>query len=105
MGDDYRPPAMLGRWRLFHSLCRRTDKRMNPTSSKPNRIVGLCPIARVRLINLSRRIRDQVMRHRFVAALTASASFAMLLTSVQLSLADVIDGEWGRADGKRRRVR
>jgi hypothetical protein len=45
------------------------------------------------------------MRHRFVAALTASASFAMLLTSVHISLADVIDGDWCRADGKRMKIR
>ena len=45
------------------------------------------------------------MRHRFVAALTASASFAMLLTSVHISLADVIDGAWCRADGKRMKIR
>ena len=45
------------------------------------------------------------MRHRFVAALTASASLAMLLTSVHISLADVIDGDWCRADGKRMKIR
>src|SRR5260370_1913205 len=45
------------------------------------------------------------MRHRFLAALTASASFAMLLTSVHISLADVIDGDWCRADGKRMKIR
>src|SRR5258708_36176455 len=44
------------------------------------------------------------MRHRFLAALTASASFAMLLTSVHISLADVIDGDWCRADGKRMKI-
>jgi hypothetical protein len=40
------------------------------------------------------------MRDRVLAALTALASFAMLLTSVHISLADVIDGDWCRADGK-----
>src|SRR3989454_12319425 len=45
------------------------------------------------------------MRHRFLAALTASASFAMLLTSVHISLADVIDGDWCKADGKRMKIR
>src|SRR5258708_9177793 len=45
------------------------------------------------------------MRHRFLAALTASASFAMLLASVHISLADVIDGDWCRADGKRMKIR
>ena len=45
------------------------------------------------------------MRHRFLAALTASASFAILLTSVHISLADVIDGDWCRADGKRMKIR
>jgi hypothetical protein len=45
------------------------------------------------------------MRHRFVAALTVSASFAMLLTSVHISLADVIDGDWCRAVGKRMKIR
>ena len=45
------------------------------------------------------------MRHRFLAVLTASASFAMLLTSVQVSLADAIDGDWCRADGKRMKIR
>ena len=45
------------------------------------------------------------MRHRFVAALTAAASFVMLLTSVHISLADVIDGDWCRADGKRMKIR
>jgi hypothetical protein len=44
------------------------------------------------------------MRHRFLAVLTASASFAMLLTSVQVSLADAIDGDWCRADGKRMKI-
>src|SRR5260370_42067568 len=45
------------------------------------------------------------MRHRFLAVLTASASCAMLLTSVHISLADVIDGDWCRADGKRMKIR
>ena len=45
------------------------------------------------------------MRHRFLAVLTASASFAMLLTSVQVSLADAIDGDWCKADGKRMKIR
>jgi len=45
------------------------------------------------------------MRHRFVAALTASVSFVMLLTSVHISLADVIDGDWCTADGKRMKIR
>src|ERR1700738_5353600 len=44
------------------------------------------------------------MRHRFLAVLTASASFAMLLTSVHISLADVIDGGWCRAGGKRMEI-
>jgi len=44
------------------------------------------------------------MRHRFLAVLTTSASFAMLLTSVHISLADVIDGDWRRADGKRMKI-
>src|SRR5258708_37906801 len=44
------------------------------------------------------------MRHRFLAALTASASFAMLLTSVHISLADVPDGGRCRADGKRMKI-
>ncbi len=44
------------------------------------------------------------MRHRFLAVLTTSASFAMLLTSVHISLADVIDGDWCRADGKRMKI-
>jgi hypothetical protein len=39
------------------------------------------------------------MRHRCLAVLTASASFAMLLTSVHISLADAIDGDWCKADG------
>ena len=77
-------------------------KRMTRTSTKPNPIVELCPI---RLINLGRRIGINAMRHRFVAALTASASFVMLLTSVHISLADVIDGDWCRADGKRMKIR
>ena len=75
---------------------------MTPTSTKPTPIVELCPI---RLINLGGRIGINAMRHRFVAALTASASFAMLLTSVHISLADVIDGDWCRADGKRMKIR
>ncbi len=29
----------------------------------------------------------------------------MLLTSVHISLADVIDGDWCRADGKRMKIR
>jgi hypothetical protein len=45
------------------------------------------------------------MRHRFLAVLTLSASFAMMLTSVQVSLADAIDGDWCRADGKRMKIR
>ena len=45
------------------------------------------------------------MRHRCLAVLTASASFAMLLTSVHISLADAIDGDWCKADGKRMRIR
>ncbi len=44
------------------------------------------------------------MRHRFLA-LTASVSFVMLLTSVHISLADVIDGDWCTADGKRMKIR
>src|SRR6266702_5742386 len=44
------------------------------------------------------------MRHRFLAVLTTSASFAILLTSVHISLADVIDGDWCRADGKRMKI-
>jgi hypothetical protein len=42
------------------------------------------------------------MRHRFFAVLTASA---MLLASVHISLADAIDGDWCRADGKRMKIR
>jgi len=45
------------------------------------------------------------MRHRCLAVLTASASFAMLLTSVHISLADAIDGDWCKADGKRMKIR
>jgi hypothetical protein len=45
------------------------------------------------------------MRHRYLAVLTASASFAMLLTSVHISLADAIDGDWCKADGKRMKIR
>ena len=45
------------------------------------------------------------MRHRFLAALTVSVSFALMLTSVQVSLADAIDGDWCRADGKRMKIR
>jgi hypothetical protein len=45
------------------------------------------------------------MRYRFLAVLTASATFAMLLTSVHISLADAIDGDWCKADGKRMKIR
>src|ERR1700738_1993314 len=45
------------------------------------------------------------MRYRFLAVLTASASFAMLLTSVHISWADAIDGDWCKADGKRMKIR
>jgi hypothetical protein len=45
------------------------------------------------------------MCHRSLAMLTASASLAMLLTSVQISLADAIDGDWCKADGKRMKIR
>jgi hypothetical protein len=45
------------------------------------------------------------MRHRFSAVLTASASFALLLASVQILLADAIDGDWCSADGKRMKIR
>jgi hypothetical protein len=45
------------------------------------------------------------MRHRFSGVLTAAASFALLLVSVQMSVADAIDGDWCRADGKRMRIR
>lgn len=45
------------------------------------------------------------MRHRLLAVLTASVSFAMLLTSVHISLADAIDGDWCRDDGKRMKIR
>jgi hypothetical protein len=45
------------------------------------------------------------MCHRSLAVLTASASLAMLLTSVQISLADAIDGDWCKADGKRMKIR
>jgi hypothetical protein len=45
------------------------------------------------------------MRCRFLAILTAAASLTMLLTSVHISLADAIDGDWCRADGKRMKIR
>jgi hypothetical protein len=45
------------------------------------------------------------MRHRYLTVLTASASFAMLLTSVHISLADAIDGDWCKTDGKRMKIR
>ena len=35
------------------------SRGMTPDSTRPNLTVGLCPVARVRLINLGRRIRDQ----------------------------------------------
>jgi len=45
------------------------------------------------------------MRHRFSAVLTASVSFAMLLASAPIALADAIDGDWCRDDGKRMKIR
>jgi hypothetical protein len=44
------------------------------------------------------------MRRRFLAILIA-ASLTMLLTSARISLADAIDGDWCRADGKRMKIR
>src|SRR5260370_32997674 len=45
------------------------------------------------------------MSYRFLGARLASASFALLRTSVHISLADGIGGEWCRADGKRMKIR
>jgi len=65
----------------------------------------LCPIARVRLINFGRRIRDQRHAPSIFGRADRFGEFAMLLTSVHISLADVIDGDWCRADGKRMKIR
>ena len=45
------------------------------------------------------------MRDRILAVPTALASFAMLLITGHIALADAIDGDWCHADGKRMKIR
>src|SRR5512139_3306263 len=51
------------------------------------------------------QFRSNFMRDRILAVPTALASFAMLLITGHIALADAIDGDWCHADGKRMKIR